>query len=185
MLAPSPFSTTTWPAAGDVPSLLQIVTDQAEVVASNEALLHAYQVNLNAAQNPVAGTPATANGAITTGATTSIAVSGTIGTIVAGASVGGTTNATAPTVLGQISGTTGSDGTYLLSAPVTFAVVTGLTFTPPSGAFPGTWPVPRDVNTLDLLVQQQTAIIRTQTALIQHCQDVLNTSQVAAPATGP
>lgn len=185
MLAPSPTATATWPIAGDAPDLLQIVTDQAEVIASNEALLHAYQVNLNTAQNPVSGTAATANGAVTTGATTSIAVSGTIGTIVTGASVTGTTNATAPIVLGQISGTTGSDGTYLLNAAVTFAIVTGLTFTPPPAAFPGLWPVPRDVSTLDLLVQQQTALIRTQTASIQHYQDILNTSQVSVPATGP
>lgn len=185
MLAPNPLTAATWPVAGDVPSLLQIVTDQAETVASNEALLHAYQGNLNLAQNPVAGTPATANGAVTTGATTTIAVSGTIGTIVVGASVGGTSLTTPPIVLGQVSGTTGSDGTYLLNVAVTFAVVTGLTFTPPPAAFPGTWPVPRDVVTLDLLVQQQTALIRTQTSMIQHYQDVLNTSQVAAPATGP
>lgn len=185
MLAPTPATTTSWPIAGDAPDLLQIVTDQAETIASNEALLRAYQTNLNTAQNPPAGTPATANGVITTGATTSIAVSGTIGTIVIGATITGTTNATAPTVLGQISGTTGSDGTYLISAPVTFAVVTGLTFTPPPAPFPGTWPVPRDVTTLNLLVQEQTALIRTQTAMIQHYQDVLNTSQVAAPATGP
>lgn len=184
MLAPNPQATTSWPIAGDIPSLLQIVTDQAETVASNEVLLHAYQTNLNTAQNPAGGTPATANGAVTTGSTTSISVSGTIGTIVTGATVAGTTNTIAPTILGQISGTPGSDGTYLLSAPVTFAVVTGLVFTPPV-VFPGTWPVPRDVNTLDLLVQQQTAIIRVQTALIQHYQDVLNTSQVSAPATGP
>lgn len=185
MLAPNPLTTTSWPIAGDAASLLQIVTDQAETVASNEALIHAYQGNLNAAQNPVAGTPATANGAVTSGATTTIVVSGTIGTIVAGAAIAGTGLATPPIVIGQVSGATGSDGTYLISAAVTFAVVTGLTFTPPPPAFPGTWPVPQDVTTLNLLVQEQTAVIRTQTALIQHYQDVLNTSQVAAPATGP
>lgn len=183
MLAPNPLTTVSWPIAGDAPALLQIVTDQAETIASNEILLHAYQGNLNTAQNPPAGTPATANGAITTGATTVIAVSGTIGAIVTGATVGGTSLTTAPTVLGQISGTTGSDGVYLLSAAVTLTAVTALTFTPPPSATG--WPIPQDVATLDLIVQQQTAVIRVQTSLIQHYQDLLNTSQVPAPATGP
>lgn len=185
MLAPNLLATASWPVAGDAPDLLAIVTDQARTIAANAALIDAYQGNLNAAQNPPAGTPATANGAITTGATTSISVSGTIGTIAAGATITGTGLATAPIVIGQISGTAGSDGSYLISAAVTFAVVTGLTFTPPPAAFPGTWPIPQDQTTLNLLVQEQTAVIRTQTALIQHYQDVLNTSQVPAPATGP
>lgn len=184
MLAPTTLTTTSWPIAGDASDLLQIVTDQAETVASNEALLHAYQVNLNAAQNPVAGTPATANAAAVS-ASTSVTVSGVIGTIVNGATVSGTGLTTAPTVLGQVSGTTGGSGVYLLSAAVTFAAVTALTFTPPPAAFPGTWPVPQDVTTLNLLVQEQAAVIRTQVALLQHYQDVLNTSQVTAPATGP
>lgn len=182
MLAPNPLVSTTWPIAGDQPDLLAIVTDQAEVITANEALLHAYQTALNTAQ-AVTGVPATANGAVTTGATTSITVSGTIGTIVTGATVTGTGLATPPTVLGQISGTAGSDGVYLLSAAVTFAIVTGLVFTPPVA--PTAWPIPQDVATLDLLVQQGVALIRTQTASIQHYQDLLNTSQTPAPATGP
>lgn len=181
MLAPNPAVLTSWPIAGDQPDLLAIVTDQAEVIAANEALLHAYQAALAAAQGFV-GTPATANAAIVA-SSTSITVSGTIGTIMGGATVSGTGNATPPTVLGQISGTVGGDGVYLLSAPVNFAVVTGLTFTPPVA--PTAWPVPQDVATLDTLVQQGTAIIRGQTSLIQHYQDLLNTSQTPAPATGP
>lgn len=185
MFSPNPLAATTWPIAGDAPDLLQIVTDQAETIAANEALLHAYQTNLSTAQNPLPGPAATSNGAVTGGPSTSITVSGTIGTIVTGAAVTGTTNVTAPIVLGQIGGAPGSDGTYLLNAPVTIAVVAALTFTPPPPPFPGTWPLAQDVTTLDLLVQQQTAVIRTQTALIQHYQDVLNTSQVPAPSTGP
>lgn len=185
MLAPNPVAGVTWPVAGDVPDLLNIVTDQAQTVAANEALLHAYQTNLNTAQNPLPGPAATANGSPVT-ASTSIVVTGTTGTIVQGATVTGTPNPAPPIVLGQVSGTPpGTDGTYLLSAPVTFAGVTALTFTPPAAPFPGTWPVPRDVTTLNLIVQEQTAVIRTQTALIQHYQDLLNTSAVPAPPTGP
>lgn len=184
MLAPSPVPTATWPIAGDAPDLLAIVTDQAETIASNEVLLHAYQGNLNLAQNPPAGPAATANGAVVT-ASTSITVSGTIGTIVTGATVTGTPNTTPPVVLGQISGTVGGGGTYLLNAPVTLAAVAALTFTPPPPAFPGSWPTPQDAVTLNTLAQYQTSVIRTQTALIQHYQNVLTTSEVPAPPTGP
>lgn len=182
MLAPNPTMIVSWPIAGDIPDLLAIVTEQAATIAAQEALLHAYQGTLNAAQNPPAGTPATANGAIVS-ATTSLPVTGTVGTIVAGAVVTGTPNATPPTVLGQISGTTGKDGTYLLSAPVTLAAIAALTFTPP--APPSTWPPAQDAATLDILVATQTGVIRSQTALLQHYQDLLNQSQTPAPPTGP
>lgn len=182
MLAPTPLTTTTWPVAGDAPDLLVIVNDQAETIEAQEALLHAYQTALTTAQDQPAGPVATGNGGITS-ATTTLSVTGTVGTIVINAIVGNTGNTTAPTVLGQISGTSGGDGVYLLSAAVTLVAVTALTFTPPPSATG--WPIPQDVTTLDLIVQQQTAVIRVQTSLIQHYQDLLNTSQVPAPATGP
>lgn len=185
MLAPNPQSTTTWPIAGDVPDLLAIVQNQAEVIQDQEALLHAYQGALTSAQNVPAGAPATGNGAVTSGATTSVVVSGVTGTIVNGATVGGTGLATAPTVLGLVSGTAGGNGTYLFSAPVTFAAVTALTFQAPAPPEFSAWPVPQDQTTLDQLVQTGTAVIRVQTALIQHYQDLLNTSQTPPPPTGP
>lgn len=185
MLAPNPLATTTWPIAGDAPDLLAIIQNQAEVMQDQEALLHAYQGVLTAAQNLPAGAPATGNGAVTSGATTSVAVSGVTGTIVNGATVGGTGLSVAPTVLGQVSGTTGGNGTYLFSAPVTFATVAALTFTPPPPAEFSAWPTATDAPTLDLLVQTQTAIIRVQTALLQHYQDLLNQSSTTPPATGP
>lgn len=182
MLAPNPLATVVWPVAGDVPDLLSIVLDQATTIAAQNALVQAYQDVLSAAQAPVPGTPASSNGAVVT-ASASLPVTGTVGTIVVGAVVTGTTNPVAPTVLGQVSGVVGGDGTYLLSAPVTLASVTLLTFTPPGS--PSTWPVPRDAPTLNLLTQQQTAVLRTQNALLQHYQDVLNTSETPAPPTGP
>lgn len=184
MLAPNPTVIVSWPIAGDQPDLLAIVQNQAEVMQDQEALLHAYQANLTAAQNVAAPAPATGNGAVVT-ASTSVTVSGVTGVIVNGATVGGTGLATAPTVLGQISGTVGGNGVYLLSAAVTFAAVAALTFQAPPPAEFSAWPTATDVTTLDTLVTQQTAVIRTQTALIQHYQDVLNTSQTAAPPTGP
>lgn len=182
MLAPNPTVAVSWPIAGDVPDLLAIVTEQADTIAAQEALLHAYQNTLNAAQNPAPGAPATANGAIVT-ATTSLPVTGTIGTIVVGATVTGTPNTTPPTVLGQISGTPHQDGTYLLSAPVTLAAVAALTFTPPPP--PSSWPPAQDAATLGILVATQTGIIRSQTGLLQHYQDLLNQSGTPPPPTGP
>lgn len=183
MLAPNPLAATvTWPIPGDVPSLLVIVGDQAETIAAQEALLHGYQGVLNAAQASVPGIPATSNaGAVT--ASASVPVTGTVGTIQVGAAVVGAGIVAGTTVLGQISGVVGGDGTYLLSAAATLLAGTALTFTPPGT--PSTWPVPQDAVTLNLLAQQQTAVIRTQTALLQHYQDVLNTSETPAPPAGP
>lgn len=175
-------TTTAWPIAGDAPSLETIVADQAKTISAQEALLHAYQGNLNAAQSPPAGTAATGNGT-TTGSSTSVVVTTVTGTIVANAAVTGVGIPTGTTVLGQISGTTGGAGTYLLSTPVNLATAVMLTFTPTGGV--STWPLPGDAPTLQLIVQQQTAILRTQSALLQHYQDLLNTSQTPAPPTGP
>jgi hypothetical protein len=175
----------TWPIPGDVPDLNAIVQDQAETITAQEALLHAYQVVLNAAQAPVPGTVAHATGTALGNQLTLSAVTGVIGI---GATVTPTATADAAlvpvgtTIQGQISGTTGGAGVYLTSQPTT-ASATGLTFTPlPT---PSLWPTPQDAPTLNLIVQQQTAVIRTQTATLQHYQDLLNTSLTAAPPTGP
>lgn len=172
--------TASWPVPGDASSLLSIVIEQSQTIAAKAELIDSYQDALNAVQSPPAGSPTTATGAITTGATTSLAVTGVSGAIVNGATVTGTANSTAPTVLGQISGAAGSDGTYLLSAPVSLTAATPLTFTPPAQA--GSWPIPQDAPTLDLILQTQSSILRTQTALVQHYQDLLNQSQVAPPS---
>lgn len=184
MLQVSPQSVAIWPITGDVPELQTIIADQAETIAANEVLLHDYQVNLNAAQNPV-GPAATANGQ-TSGTSNQLIVSVPVtGTIVAGATITWTGMPTAPpvTILGQISGNPGQDGTWLISAPITLAAITALTFTPPPAT--GAWPTPTDAPTLLLITQQQTAILRNQSALLQHYVDLLNTSQTPAPPTGP
>lgn len=177
-----------WPIPGDVPPVEAIIQDQAAVIEDQEALLHDYQGVLNAAQNPAPGTAAAGTGAITT-ASTSLSVSGVTGAnIVVGATVN---DATVPTpltppgtiVLGQISGTTGSGGVYLLNKAVTYPATIALTFTPPPSA--STWPTPTDAPTLMLIQQQQTAVLRMQSSLIQAYQDLLNVSQTAAPPTGP
>lgn len=183
MLAPNPTAIVSWPIAGDVPDLLAIVTDQAATIRDQEALIHAYQGTLNAAQHPAPGTPATANAAAIPTPSTSVAVTGTTGAIQAGSVVTGTPNATPPTVLGQISGLPGSDGTYLFSAAVTLPGVTALTFTPPSP--PSGWPPQQDAATLGILVATQTGIIRSQTGLLQHYQDLLNQSATPPPPSGP
>lgn len=260
MLAPTTMSTLTWPISGDVPDLLVVVEDQAQTIRDQEILLHAYQSNLNAAQqvtgvasgtgtgsgtnltvSSVIGTistpelvigPSTGPGALipfgtmvtgqTSGPTggagvyvtsqattasgtpvtfqpgaaataavatsvTGIVLSGNVGTIVNGAVVKDQAGAVlaGTTVLGQISGTTGGAGTYLISHPVTFGAPTLLTFASPAGAFGQSWPIPQDAPTLNLIAQTQTAVMRTQSALLQHYQDLLNQSQTAPPATGP
>lgn len=183
--APAPAAATTWPIPGDVPDLNQIVDDQAAAIASQAALIDAYQGNLAAAQNPVQGPAATAT-ATATG--TQLAVSATpaiTGTIVVGATITDPAGVTVPagtTILGQISGTPGKDGVYLTSGPTT-AASTVLTFTPPPT--PQNWPVPQDPLTLNLIAQYQIAVLRVQSALIQHYQDLLTTSQTPAPPTGP
>ena len=85
-------------------------------------------------------------------------------------------------ILGQTAGTQGGNGTYTTNNATT-ASGSALTFAPGGG--PSAWPVPQDADTLNMIVQNQTAIIRSQTALLQQYQDLLNTSETAAPPTGP
>jgi hypothetical protein len=255
-VAPTP---TSWPVTGDVADLLTIVQAQAKTVADQEALLHAYQLDLSAAQAVTPSTPiATGLGTSSTTTPTSLTVASVAGSIALGATVSGTGVPTGTTILTQTSGTTGGAGVYTTDQPTT-ATGTPMSFTPPpaqvatgtgtgngtvltvsgltgsiaigakvagAGVPPGTtiisqssgttggagnyitsqpttaaaaplaftpvpaapsspWPVPQDAVTLNLLSQQQTAVLRVQNALLQHYQDVLTTSQVAAPPSGP
>jgi hypothetical protein len=185
MLAPSPFTTATWPIAGDAPDLRAIVQAQAVVIADNAVLIDAYQTNLNTAQASPAPLPtATGNGtaaAAPNGA--QLTVSGvTGGNIVIGAVIAGPGIPTGTTILSQQSGTAGGAGVYTTSVATT-AASAALTFTPPPQ--PSPWPTLTDAMDLNAIMQAGTAIIRTQTALLQQYQDLLNTSQTPAPPTGP
>lgn len=183
MLSPQTTASVVWPIAGDVPDLNNIIDEQAAAIAAQFALLAAYQGALAAAINPVPGTVATAT---CTSTGTQIAVAATpaiVGTIVVGSTLSDGVTVPANThVLGQISGTPGKDGVYLTDNPTT-ASATVITFTPPPT--PQNWPTPQDALTLNLIAQQQIAVLRVQSALLQHYQDLLNTSQTPAPATGP
>lgn len=115
--------------------------------------------------------------AIGTATGTSLAVSSVTGTIALGARVSGPGVPASTTIINQISGTNGGAGTYTTNQATT-AAAGALAFTPPPA--PGaimSWPAPQDSATLMQLVQNQTAVARTQAALIAHYQDVLNTSQ--------
>ena len=179
-LAATPSPMDLWPIPGDAPDLKTIVQDQATTITAQMALLDAYQSWLNTKQTPP---PATATGT-STGTTSITLASVANGPIVNNSVVTGTGVPTTPavTVISQQSGTWGGNGTYTLSAATTLTGV-ALTFTPGGGAMP--WPTPTDSNTLNTIQQQQTAILRSQTALLQQYQDLLNTSGTPAPPTGP
>jgi hypothetical protein len=121
----------------------------------------------------------TASGTPATTLTVS-AVSG--GNIVIGAVVAGAGVPTGTTIVAQQSGTAGGAGVYTTSVQTT-ASSAALTFTPPPLVM--NWPTPSDAPTLTTIQQDQTSILRTQTALIQQYQDLLNDSQTAPPPTGP
>jgi hypothetical protein len=176
MLQPSTTATTTapWPIPGDAPDLLATVEAQAKVVADQEALLHAYQGVLNTAQTA----PTTAVGTATG---TSLALSSVVGVILLGSTVTGTNIPAGTTIVGGPLG--GGAGTYTTNQATT-ANNNALTFTPGGGAT-STWPTPQDADTLNLIVQALTAVIRNQTALLQQYQDLLNISETPPPQTGP
>lgn len=183
--AASPAPLDMWPIVPDAPDIRAIVEDQAATIQAQDNLISAYQANLKAAQTGSVGTPAIGP-ATTSGSSTSLVVSSvSSGTIATGATISGTGVPTVnpPTILGQISGTPGAAGTYLMSATLNIATATTLTFTPAPA--PSTWPIPNDADTLMLIQQTQTAILRVQSALISHYQDLLNQSQTPAPPSGP
>jgi hypothetical protein len=162
-----------WPDPGDVSDLLGIVQAQTITIADQADLLDRYQSILNAAQTmlPVA------TGLGSSAGTTSLTVTGSSGSIVPGAKVTGVGIPAAPPATTIVSGP-GGDGTYITNQATTVAAGTALAFAPPSSASP--WPTPQDAPTLMLILQNQTALMRTQAAAIQHYQDVLNSSQTPA-----
>jgi hypothetical protein len=177
MLNVSPLAAPVWPIPGDVPPLQTIVHDQMTTIAANEVLLHAYQLDLNTAQNsPVTSATGTSTG------TTALTLAGVTGSVLLGASISGGGVPVGTTITAQQSGTPGGAGVYTTSVATTLATVS-LMLTP-SGQ-PSSWPTPQDAPTLQQIVQAQTAVIRNQTALLQQYQDLLNTSQTTPPPTGP
>jgi hypothetical protein len=124
-------------------------------------------------QAPAASGIATGTG---TGTSFSLAVTAVNGTIVTNATISGIGVPVGTTILNQMSGAAGGAGTYTTSQPTT-AASAPLAFAPPAAEAASPWPVPRDAITLNTLSQNQTAVLRTQSALLQHYQDVLNTSQ--------
>jgi hypothetical protein len=182
---PSPLATSVWPIPGDAPDLETIIKDQAQTMADQAALIGAYQADLTNAQHPAPGAAATATGTASGTPANNLAVSILTGTIVQGATVTGAGIPAAPpatTILGQINGTVGGVGTYLTSQATTCSS-SALTFTPPPPA--SGWPTPSDAPTLTAIQQDQSAILKTQTALIQQYQDLLNDSVTTPPPTGP
>jgi hypothetical protein len=127
---------------------------------------------------PLAFTPPPAAVVTATGTATgtALAVTAVNGTIVIGASVAGAGVPANTRIINQASGTSGGAGTYTTSQATT-ASAAPLAFTPPPAGPVMAWPTPRDAPTLMLLLQNQTALARTQAAVIQHYQEVLNTSQ--------
>jgi hypothetical protein len=183
MLAPSltAAATPVWPIPADSPNLQAIVWAGMKTIAQQEALLHAYQTDLN---NVQAIAPATGTGTNTPSPGTTLVLTGVVGLITPGAVIAGAGVVATPplTIVSQISGTTGGNGSYTISASAALSAV-ALTFTPGGGN--PKWPVSTSSDDLMLIAQDQTAIIRSQTALLQQYQDLLNVSATAAPATGP
>ena len=183
MLQPMPTTTSTWPIAGDTANLLAIVQAQAVVITDNNDLIQAYQTVLDTAQAAPAPLPtATGNGTAAGTQLTVASVAG--GSILVDAVVAGVGVPTATQILNQVSGTPGGNGVYTTSVATT-ATSAALTFTPlPQGS---PWPpvAVTDATDLNAIMQASTAIIRTQTALLQQYQDLLNSSETPPPATGP
>jgi hypothetical protein len=132
-----------------------------------------------AAAAPLAFTPPSSAAVATgtgTATGTALAVTNVGGSIAIGSTVSGPNVPAATTIVNQMSGTPGGAGTYTTSVATT-ATAAALAFTPVATEPASPWPVPRDAPTLMLVLQNQTALIRTQAASIQHYQDVLNSSQ--------
>ena len=182
LVTPLPFAV--WPTPGDAPDLLVIVQDQAITIDAQNALIQAYQSWLNTQQAaPVLRPAAYGNGTSSGTPATTLTVSGVTGIITIPSRVAGPGIVTVPTnIIAQQSGTTGGNGVYTTDNAMT-ASSAALTFTPP--AQPMTWPTPIDAPTLQTIQQDQTAILRSQTALLQQYQDLLNDSQTTPPVTGP
>ena len=134
MLQPNPLTTTPWPITPDAPDLHAIVVEQADTIASQEALLHAYQGVLNTAQ--------AAPNAIGTGSaagTTTLTVSGASGVILVGSIITGPGVPAAPPATTVVAGPQGGgNGSYTTSQALTLNSA-ALVFTPGGGPMP--WPI--------------------------------------------
>jgi hypothetical protein len=111
-----------------------------------------------------------------------LTVTGVSGVIEDGATIAGIGVPNDTIILFQKSGTLGGNGVYATDQQITGTGVV-MTFTPVVGV--GSWPTVRDADTLNAILLAQTSVIKTQTSLLQQYQDLLNTSQVAVPPTGP
>ena len=180
----APSQMAVWPVPGDAPNLRTIVQDQATVIKDQAALIAAYQANLNLVQTPPTLRPAAfGNGTSSGTPATTLTTTAVSGVIAVPSRVTGPGVVTSPTnVIAQVSGAPGGAGVYTTDNAMT-ASSAALTFIP--AAQPTSWPVPNDAPTLTTVQQDQTAILRTQTALLQQYQDLLNDSQTPAPPTGP
>jgi hypothetical protein len=162
-----------------VPAATTIVTQQSGTSGGAGTYTTSQATTANAAALTFtipAGSVATGNGA---SSGSSINMTGVTGIITIGAQGSGYGIPAGTTIVSQQTGFTGGSGSYTTDRPTTAnGGPVAWTPAPPAPA----WPIPQDVNTLNLLVSMQTAVARTQAALIQHYQDVLNTSQTPVPA---
>jgi hypothetical protein len=184
MLAPFQTASAVWPIAADQQNLEAIVWTQMRNITANAALLDAYQGVLNEAQTPgPAGLAATGNALSNADI---MIINGVSGTIVIGSVVAPTTPiAGFPNnclIIQFLSGIQGGNGTYRTSVPTNVSTSAAFTFTPPPN---WTWPPLTDPDDLMAIAQSQTAIIRTQTALLQQYLDLLNASSTPPPSVGP
>jgi hypothetical protein len=125
MLNPTPMAaTTTWPIAGDVPELQQIVWAQADTISDQADLINAYQNVLSAAQATAAAT-----GTGTAPGTINLTVSNVSGSIAIGSVVTGSGVTQGISIIGQQSGPVGGAGVYTLNVPIT-ATNVAMTFWP-------------------------------------------------------
>ena len=183
-----PFSTpatqSVWPIPGDAPDLRSIIQDQAITISAQNALIQAYHAWLDSQQAAPALRPAAQANATASGTpATTLTLSGVINTVVIGGRVAGAGVTVAPTtIVSQTSGTAGGNGVYVTDNPTTCSSA-AITITPPP--LPSPWPTPTDAPTLLAIQQDQTSVLRIQSALLQAYLDVLNASQTPIPPSGP
>jgi len=174
MLAPSATAATVaWPDTAEAPDYQQVVWAQAATMAEQFDLIAYYQDVLEDAQ---AIPPATGVG--NSSGTTTLTVTAVTHTIKLGSIVTGTGVPTNLMIVAQTGGTTGGAGTYTTDQVSTLGNI-ALTFTPGGGNSP--WPPITDSPDLLEIVQRQTVILRSQTALISQYVDLLNVSSTAVP----
>jgi galactitol-specific phosphotransferase system IIB component len=173
MLQITPTASAVWPSTGQATDYQQVVWAQAKTMAEQADIIATYQTILENAQ---VVPPASAVGNST--GTTSLQVTSIVGQVVIGAVVSGTGVPTGMKIVAQTAGTPGGNGTYTTDVVSTLSGVT-ITFTPGGGNSP--WPPETDSPDLLDISQRQSAILRTQNALIQQYVDLLNSSSTPVP----